>query len=60
MARTPARTIASSSASSTSTTGAFYSVCAYYRSNGNLLDQVDVFRLCYAGSRLAAKDVLPG
>ncbi|WP_405435393.1 hypothetical protein OG373_02135 [Streptomyces avidinii] len=35
-------------------------VCAYYRSNGNLLDQVDVYRLCYAGSRLAAKDVLPG
>nr|WP_079408231.1 histidine kinase [Streptomyces sp. 3211] len=35
-------------------------VCAYYRSNGNLLDRVDVYRLCYAGSRLAAKDVLPG
>ncbi|MFA7768537.1 sensor histidine kinase [Streptomyces sp. NRRL S-448] len=35
-------------------------VCAYYRSNGNLLDQVDVYRLCYAGSRLVAKDVLPG
>lgn len=35
-------------------------VCAYYRSNGNLLDQVDVYRLCYEGSRLAAKDVLPG
>lgn len=35
-------------------------VCAYYRSNGNLLEQVDVYRLCYAGSRLAAKDVLPG
>lgn len=35
-------------------------VCAYYRSNGNLLEQVDVYRLCYAGSRLATKDVLPG
>ncbi|WP_445270224.1 sensor histidine kinase [Streptomyces sp. DSM 41634] len=35
-------------------------VCAYYRSNGSLLDQADVYRLCYAGSRLAAKDVLPG
>ncbi|MFJ7589281.1 hypothetical protein ACIQZO_18255 [Streptomyces sp. NPDC097617] len=35
-------------------------VCEYYRSNGNLLDQADVYRLCYEGSRLAAKDVLPG
>ncbi|MFG2987803.1 sensor histidine kinase [Streptomyces sp. NPDC048257] len=35
-------------------------VCAYYRSNGNLLDEVDVYRLCYAGSRLVAKDVLRG
>ncbi|GHI83519.1 sensor histidine kinase [Streptomyces xanthophaeus] len=35
-------------------------VCAYYRSNGNLLDEVDVYRLCYEGSRLVAKDVLPG
>ncbi|MFB6821455.1 sensor histidine kinase [Streptomyces virginiae] len=34
--------------------------CAYYRSNGNLLDQVDLYRLCYEGSRLVAKDVLPG
>lgn len=34
--------------------------CAYYRSNGNLLDQVDLYRLCYDGSRLVAKDVLPG
>ncbi|MEU7725613.1 histidine kinase [Streptomyces sp. NPDC040724] len=33
--------------------------CAYYRSHGSLLDQADVYRLCYAGSRLAAKDVLP-
>ncbi|MEU9083805.1 histidine kinase [Streptomyces sp. NPDC048357] len=33
--------------------------CAYYRSNGSVLDQADVYRLCYAGSRLAAKDVLP-
>ncbi|MDX3538355.1 histidine kinase [Streptomyces sp. MB09-01] len=34
-------------------------VCAYYRSNGSLLDQADVYRLCYTGSRLTAKDVLP-
>ncbi|WP_328959951.1 sensor histidine kinase [Streptomyces virginiae] len=34
--------------------------CAYYRSNGNLLDQVDLYRLCYEGSRLVGKDVLPG
>ncbi len=34
--------------------------CAFYRSNGNLLDEVDVYRLCYSGSRLVAKDVLPG
>jgi two-component sensor histidine kinase len=34
--------------------------CAFYRSNGNLLEEVDVYRLCYAGSRLVAKDVLPG
>ncbi|WP_375137994.1 ATP-binding protein [Streptomyces sp. CG 926] len=34
--------------------------CAYYRSNGNLLDQVDLYRLCYAGSHLVAKDALPG
>ncbi|MFF4317877.1 sensor histidine kinase [Streptomyces sp. NPDC001568] len=35
-------------------------VCAFYRSNGNLLDPVDVYRLCYAGSRLVAADTLPG
>ncbi|WP_405610004.1 sensor histidine kinase [Streptomyces sp. NBC_01508] len=35
-------------------------VCAFYRSSGSLLDQVDVYRLCYAGSRLIAKDVVPG
>ncbi|MFF3013541.1 sensor histidine kinase [Streptomyces sp. NPDC057939] len=35
-------------------------VCAFYRSNGNLLDPVDVYRLCYAGSRLVAADALPG
>ncbi len=35
-------------------------VCAFYRSNGNLLEQVDIYRLCYADSRLVAKDVLPG
>ncbi|MFD6973239.1 sensor histidine kinase [Streptomyces sp. NPDC059949] len=34
-------------------------VCAYYRSNSNLLDEVDVYRLCYEGSRLTSKDVLP-
>ncbi|WP_404952825.1 sensor histidine kinase [Streptomyces sp. 147326] len=34
-------------------------VCAYYRSSGSLLDQADVYRLCYSGSRLTAKDVLP-
>ncbi|MFI2619164.1 sensor histidine kinase [Streptomyces sp. NPDC018584] len=34
--------------------------CVFYRSNGNLLEEVDVYRLCYAGSRLVAKDVLPG
>ncbi|MFH8887704.1 sensor histidine kinase [Streptomyces sp. NPDC017949] len=35
-------------------------VCAFYRSNGNLLDPADVYRLCYAGSRLVVADVLPG
>ncbi|QHY99051.1 Sensor histidine kinase DesK [Streptomyces sp. S4.7] len=34
--------------------------CAYYRSSGSLLDQVDVYRLCYSGSRLVSKDVVPG
>ncbi|WP_158820876.1 MULTISPECIES: hypothetical protein [unclassified Streptomyces] len=34
--------------------------CAHYRSNGNLLDQVDLYRLCYEGSHLVAKDALPG
>ncbi|MFD5892918.1 sensor histidine kinase [Streptomyces sp. NPDC060366] len=34
--------------------------CAYYRSSGSLLDQVDVYRLCYTGSRLVSKDVVPG
>ncbi|MFB8141621.1 sensor histidine kinase [Streptomyces parvus] len=33
--------------------------CAFYRSNGNLLDQVDMYRLCFSGDRLVAKDVLP-
>ncbi|MFI0264567.1 sensor histidine kinase [Streptomyces sp. NPDC017056] len=32
--------------------------CEYYRSNINLLEQVDVYRLCWSGSRLVAKDVL--
>lgn len=35
-------------------------VCEFYRSNGSLLDQADVYRLCYAGDRLVAKDVVPG
>ncbi|UNS95046.1 histidine kinase [Streptomyces tubbatahanensis] len=34
--------------------------CAFYRSNSNLLDEVDVYRLCYSDSRLVAKDVLSG
>ncbi|MFI6978869.1 sensor histidine kinase [Embleya sp. NPDC050154] len=34
-------------------------VCEFYRSNGNLLEQVDVYRLCFSGSRLISKDVLP-
>lgn len=34
-------------------------VCEFYRSNGNLLEQVDVYRLCFSGSRLVSKDVLP-
>ncbi|MFD9606281.1 sensor histidine kinase [Streptomyces sp. NPDC059970] len=34
--------------------------CEFYRSNTNLLDQADVYRLCWSGSRLAAKDVLSG
>ncbi|MEU9421052.1 histidine kinase [Streptomyces sp. NPDC048272] len=34
--------------------------CAFYRSNGNLLEQVDVYRLCWSGSRLVAKDVWSG
>ncbi|MCX4692921.1 histidine kinase [Streptomyces sp. NBC_01408] len=34
--------------------------CAFYRSNGNVLDQVDIYRLCYSGERLVSKDVLPG
>ncbi|MFI5744597.1 sensor histidine kinase [Streptomyces sp. NPDC051644] len=32
--------------------------CEFYRSNGNLLDQVDLYRLCFSGSRLVAKDTL--
>ncbi|WP_327411737.1 hypothetical protein [Streptomyces sp. NBC_01233] len=34
-------------------------MCAYYCSNGILLDQADVYRLCSSGSRLTARDVLP-
>ncbi|GCD47942.1 sensor histidine kinase [Streptomyces paromomycinus] len=33
--------------------------CDFYRSNGSLLGEADVYRLCYSGSRLVAKDVLP-
>ncbi|MFM9445929.1 sensor histidine kinase [Streptomyces acidiscabies] len=33
--------------------------CEFYRSNGNLLDQVDMYRLCFSGDLLTAKDVLP-
>ncbi|MFE3907623.1 sensor histidine kinase [Streptomyces sp. NPDC059153] len=33
--------------------------CEFYRSNGNLLDEVDMYRLCFSGDRLTAKDVLP-
>ncbi|MFD3523374.1 sensor histidine kinase [Streptomyces sp. NPDC058653] len=36
------------------------SVCEFYRSNGGLLNQADVYRLCYTDARLVAKDVLPG
>ncbi|MFF8833128.1 sensor histidine kinase [Streptomyces sp. NPDC015131] len=32
--------------------------CDFYRSNGNLLEDVDLYRLCYSGGRLVAKDVL--
>ncbi|WP_084693132.1 sensor histidine kinase [Actinomadura atramentaria] len=32
--------------------------CRYYRSDVNLLGLGDVYRLCFAGGRLAAKDVL--
>jgi signal transduction histidine kinase len=32
--------------------------CEFYRSNGNLFDQVDLYRLCFSGSRLVAKDTL--
>ncbi|WP_424185397.1 sensor histidine kinase [Actinokineospora sp. G85] len=32
--------------------------CEHYRSNSNLLAQVDVFRLCYTGGRLVAKEAL--
>ncbi|MEU2512940.1 sensor histidine kinase [Streptomyces syringium] len=32
--------------------------CDFYRSNGNLLAEVDLYRLCYSGGRLVAKDTL--
>ncbi|MFF9350102.1 sensor histidine kinase [Streptomyces sp. NPDC014734] len=34
--------------------------CAFYRSNVNVLEQVDVYRLCWSDARLVSKDVLPG
>ncbi|MGW5866478.1 sensor histidine kinase [Streptomyces sp. NPDC055239] len=34
--------------------------CTFYRSNSNPLDQADVYRLCYSGSHLIAKDTLRG
>ncbi|MEU7579823.1 histidine kinase [Streptomyces sp. NPDC041068] len=34
--------------------------CEFYRSNVNFLDQVDLYRLCFSGARLAAKDTLGG
>lgn len=33
--------------------------CAFYRSNGNLLEEVDLYRLCWSGPRLVTKDTLP-
>ncbi|WP_344594128.1 sensor histidine kinase [Actinomadura vinacea] len=32
--------------------------CAYYRSNANILGVDDLYRLCFSGGRLTAKDVL--
>ncbi|MET9434928.1 hypothetical protein [Streptomyces sp. NPDC006551] len=32
--------------------------CDFYRSSGSLLDEVDLYRLCYSGPRLVAKDTL--
>lgn len=34
--------------------------CDFYRSNGNLLDEVDLYRLCYSGGKLVTKDTLDG
>ncbi|MFC9863137.1 MULTISPECIES: sensor histidine kinase [unclassified Streptomyces] len=36
------------------------STCDFYRSGSDLLEQVDVYRLCWSDSRLVSKDVLPG
>ncbi|MGW3085553.1 sensor histidine kinase [Streptomyces sp. NPDC001108] len=36
------------------------STCVFYRSNGSLLDQADLYRLCFSDGRLVAKDVIPG
>ncbi|MGR4880424.1 sensor histidine kinase [Streptomyces sp. LARHCF249] len=33
--------------------------CEFYRSGRNLLDEVDLYRLCWSGNRLVAKDTVP-
>ncbi|GAA4674651.1 sensor histidine kinase [Phytohabitans rumicis] len=33
--------------------------CHYYRSHGDILRAADAYRLCFAGDRLVAKDVIP-
>ncbi|MFV0131841.1 hypothetical protein ACLGIH_00915 [Streptomyces sp. HMX87] len=32
--------------------------CEFYRSNSNLLEEVDLYRLCYSGGRLVTKDTV--
>ncbi|MFK0257112.1 hypothetical protein [Streptomyces sp. NPDC090445] len=34
-------------------------VCGFYRSGRDVLDQVDLYRLCWDGDTLVAKDTLP-
>ncbi|MGW6584774.1 sensor histidine kinase [Streptomyces globisporus] len=34
--------------------------CEFYRSGRDLLDEVDLYRLCWSGERLVAKDTVPG